>query len=128
MMVATYPSSFARSMGLISIAVTTTIGMRSRIGASLERLDDVEAADVGHHQIEHDQIGELPFRGGDRLAAAVGAQERAGHALHADSDELNRLGIVVHHEDLQCLTLRHRKQPELDERLVQLLPRQMASA
>src|SRR5215210_6723161 len=36
-----------------------------------QRRDDVEATDFGHHQVEHDQVGEFPARGVDCLLAAV---------------------------------------------------------
>ena len=96
--------------------------MRAVSGCSLERLHHVEAVHLRHHQIEHDQVRQLLPRGLDRLAAAVRAQHGAGQAQDADGDQLHRLGIVVDHEDLERLALRERKQAELDERLVQLLP------
>ncbi len=52
-----------------------------RVGLFAERLHHVEAVHLRHHQIEHDQVRQLPPRGLDRLAAAVRAQHGAGQAL-----------------------------------------------
>ena len=75
--------------------------MRAVSGCLLERLDHVEAVDVRHHQIEHDQIRQLPARHLDRLAAAIRAQHGAGQVRDADGDQLHRFRIVVDHEDLE---------------------------
>ena len=88
--------------------------MRRCPGRSLQRLHDVEAVHVRHHQVEHDQIRPLLARGLDRLAAAVGAQHRAAEAQDANGDQLDRLGIVVDDQDLERPPLGERKQAELD--------------
>ena len=79
--------------------------MRAVSGRSLERLHDVEAVHLRHHQIEHDQVRQLPPRRIDGLAAAVGAQHGAGQAQDADGDELHGLGIVIDDEDFEGLSL-----------------------
>ena len=84
-------------------------------GSSCEILDDVEAVDVRHHQVEHDEIRDFALRHEDGLAAAVRAEDRPGHRLDAEGDELHRLRVVVHDEDLERAPLcpvRHGEQPE----------------
>ena len=70
-----------------------------------ERRHDVEAVDLRHHQVEHDQLRQLPPRDVDRLAATVGAQHGTGQADHADRDELHRRGIVIDDEDRELFAL-----------------------
>src|ERR1022692_4577283 len=50
----------------------------SRIGMFVERLHNVEAVHLRHHQIEHDQVWQLLPRGIDCLAAAVRPQQIGG--------------------------------------------------
>src|SRR5882762_3389626 len=55
-------------------------------GILMQRVHHVKAIHVGHHQIQHDQIGQLPFRNFDSLPTAIGAQEGARQALDVDLD------------------------------------------
>src|SRR5450759_4087160 len=87
-----------------------------------ERLNHVEAAHLRHHQIDHHQVRPLSTREFDRLGTAIRAQDCTGPFLHADSEQLHRIGIVIDHENFECLAVRDRNQTKLDERLVQLLP------
>src|SRR5580700_8598452 len=74
---------------------------RVRIGA--QRFHDVEPVDLRHHQVEHDEVRQLSLRGVDGLLAAVGAQDGAGQSHDPEGDELYRLGVVIHHHDLERL-------------------------
>src|SRR5690349_13496768 len=47
----------------------------------VKRLNDVEAGDVRHHQIEHDQVGQLAPGDVDCVAATVGAQDLARQTI-----------------------------------------------
>ena len=47
-----------------------------RRGIPVERIDDVEAAHLRHHQVEHDQVGQLTLGDLDRFASAVRAEHR----------------------------------------------------
>ena len=71
----------------------------------MERFNDVEAVDVRHHQIQHDQVRQLTPRGIDGLVAAVRAQYGTGQAQHADGDEFHGLGVVINDQDFQCVSL-----------------------
>src|SRR5215207_6505686 len=41
-----------------------------RLRKSVQRLHDIETVDVGHHEVEHDQVGYLAARDLDGLATA----------------------------------------------------------
>src|ERR1700682_1380162 len=60
--------------------------------------DHIEAVDLGHHEIEHDQIRNFSPRGIDRLATTVCAQHSARQAQNSDGNEFHRLGVVIHNE------------------------------
>src|SRR6185295_1997649 len=94
----------------------------SRVGTVLERLDDVEAVHVRHHQIEDDQVRQFLPRDTDRLFAAERAQHRAGEAEDPYGDELHRLWIVVHHQDFEHPAVADGKQAQINQRFEQLLP------
>ena len=49
------------------------------------------------------------------------AQHGTGQAHDADGDQLHRLGIVINHEDFERLAPQERQQPNLNERLRQLV-------
>ena len=78
-----------------------------------ERLDDVEAAHLRHHEIEDDQIGSLSPRELDRLASAERAQNGARQTKQADGDELHGPGVVIDHEHAKRLAVREWKQSKL---------------
>ena len=97
--------------------------MRAVSGRSLERLDDVEAVHVRHHQIEHDQVRQLPARGIDglarrrRRAARCVARPRMRTAISSTA-----LGSSSTTRTFSGVGPERREQTEIDERLVQLLP------
>ena len=93
------------------------------LGPHDQRVDHVEAADLRHQQVQDDQVGQFGARGLDRLAAAVGALDGAGQPQQPDRDQLHRLRIVVDHEDLEIAPLRQRVQAQIEQRFVELLPR-----
>ena len=92
------------------------------LGILVERRNDVEPADLRHHQVEHDQIRQLSPRCIDCLPSAVGAEHGARQPEDPDRDQLDRLWIVVDNEDLERISLRQWEQAKPDKRLVQLLP------
>jgi hypothetical protein len=89
MIVVTKPFSLARSSAVICLAVTTRIGMRAVSGCA-ERFHHVEAVHLRHHQIEHDQVRQLPPRDVDRLRPPY-ARRTVLPSRDADGDELHRL-------------------------------------
>ena len=119
----TKPFSLARSSAVICLAVTTRIGMRRRVGLSLERLDHVEAVHLRHHQIEHDQVRAAPAarsrspRGRRTRAAPCSARPRMRTAISSTA-----LGSSSTTSTLSVWPCGDGKQAEIDERLVQLLP------
>ena len=52
----------------------------------MERCHDIEPVDLGHQQVEHDQIRQLTSCHLDRVGAAVGAQHLAGQVGYVQRD------------------------------------------
>src|SRR2546423_9245097 len=79
-------------------------------GVLMERVNNVEPAHIGHHQIEHDQVGQLLPRHLDRLCAAIGSQHAARQTVDVQRDQLNGAWIVVHDQNVEPSTRFHRQQ------------------
>ncbi len=69
----------------------------ARVAAKLAA--DFQAVDAGHHQVEHDQIGDV-FLGDLQPALAVfGDDDFVAIFFEVELDELEKVGFVVDHED-----------------------------
>ena len=103
------------------LAVTTRIGMRRRAVLLRGGRDDVEAVDVGHQEVEHDDVG--PRRAA-RSRSPRGRRTRAGRcgeAADADGDQFHRSGSS---STTRTVSVRPRdgNRPRSTSELVQLLP------
>ena len=59
---------------------------------------DLEPVDVGHHHVEHEQVG-LPVAGqGESLLAATGRAHVEAHELQAGREQVGDVVLVVDHE------------------------------
>ena len=96
-------------------------GMRAVSASLVEGRHHFETAYLGHHQVQYDDVWQLPARGFDRLAAAVGADHDSGHAQHPDRHQLDRLWIVVDDEDREPLSVGRPATIRARQRIVQLL-------
>src|SRR6266480_4845190 len=70
----------------------------------MKRAYHVEAVHIRHHQVEHDQVGQLTLRNFDPLATAIGTQNFASQGIDVGLDESHLRRIVVDDENSQILT------------------------
>jgi hypothetical protein len=90
----------ARSSAVIFLAVTTRTRNARGVRLFVERRHHVKAVDLGHHQIEHDQVRQLAPRGSIASRVPVGSQHgirkpfRRSHQVHS-------LWIVIDHQNFQ---------------------------
>ena len=115
MIAVTEPSSRSRSSALTRFAVITMTGIRAVSARSRSASTTSKPFTDRHHQVEHDEPGQLRAGEIDRLLATVCPEDGRPDRREPDGDQLHRLGIVVDHQHRERLPFDGREQSELRE-------------
>ena len=96
---------YERSPGqfyLVSAGALERMVQEARIAALRDRLLDahhLQPVDLGHHDVEQDQVGQRLARHDERLLAVLGDNDLVAHALEAHAQDLDIVGDVVDDQD-----------------------------
>ncbi len=95
----------AEELGVGAVAASLVAGDHDRrdqaAGAALELLQHEEAALLGHHHVQDDQVGVLPLGDGQAGVTVAGDQNAIAPVLEDHAHRLDDLEVVVDQED--CL-------------------------